>query len=101
MIICNITMQVAWKIHEDWLTWMHADHIPAMMKEGAFDRYQFSRLRAVPEEEGPTYCVQYYASQLKASENFLQQDEQEFSKRIRQQWGNDCVAFRTVMEVIH
>lgn len=101
MTICNITMQVAWSIHDEWLVWMKAEHIPAIIKEGAFDSYQLSRLKNIPEEEGPTYCVQYYASQLNAAENFLRQDEQQFSERISRRWGTDCLAFRTIMEVIH
>jgi hypothetical protein len=101
MIICNITMQVTWNIHDDWLRWMKADYIPAMMREGCFDHYQLSRLRNVPEEDGPTYCIQYYTSPLTSPEVYQQSDDEHFSKRISQRWGTDCLAFRTIMEVIH
>lgn len=100
MIIYNITMQVSWNIHDDWLTWMKADYIPAMMEEGSFDQYQLSRLLNVPEEEGFTYCIQFYVSEA-SPEIQLRSDDEYFSKKISQRWGTDCLAFRTIMEVIH
>ncbi len=101
MTICNITMHVNWGIHDEWLVWMKKEHIPLIMEQGSFDHYQFSRLKDVPEEDGPTYCVQYYSSQQFASESDLQADYDHLLKRISERWGTDCLAFRTIMEVIH
>ena len=94
-------MHVAWKIHDEWLDWMKGEHIPSIMEEGSFDHYQLSKLRNVPEEDGPTYCVQYYSSQELASGSDLHADYDHLLKRISQRWGTDCLAFRTIMEVIH
>lgn len=101
MTICNVTMQVSWNIHDEWLAWMKAEHMPSIMKEGEFDQYQLSRLRDVPEDEGPTYCVQYFTSRQISTVDNLRPDDQQFSKQISQRWGTECLAFRTIMEVIH
>jgi hypothetical protein len=85
---------------EDWLSWQVDEQIPAMLKTGAFDSYQLFRLLDQDEEEGPTFVIQFFTSHPERYEQFLI----EFAPALQQagwdKWGNDFIAFRTLMERI-
>ena len=54
MFIYNITTQVSWGIHEEWLKWQLSEHIPQIMSKGCFKKYQMQKLLEIDETEGPT-----------------------------------------------
>jgi hypothetical protein len=85
---------------EEWLSWQVAEQIPAMLKTGLFDSYQLYRLLDQEEEEGPTFVVQFFTGNPERYEQFVI----EFAPAMQQagwdKWGNNFIAFRTVMEQI-
>ena len=101
MIIYNVTTKVNWAIHEDWSHWLKKVHMPNMIQTGCFVEARILRLLEADEEDGPTYAIQYYASSLKQYNNYLNS----YAARLRQEsfekWGEQIVAFRTLMEVLH
>ncbi len=100
MIIYNITIKVDWSIAEDWEKWMKSTHIPEILETGCFDKHQLVRLLQVDETDGPTYAAQYYAPSLGKYDYFLQHHASSFSKKVADNWGQKCVDFRTLMQVI-
>ena len=101
MIIFNVTIKVDWTIHDEWLDWMKAVHIPGMLATGHFYKYQMVRLLQVDEEDGPTYAVQYYCSSKDSYEQFLQTLSIHFRQKETAKWGTRFVVFDTVMEVVN
>ena len=61
MYIYNVTIQLVWGIHEDWLQWMKTKHIPEVMATGCFTDFRFVRVLEMDETEGPTYATKYFA----------------------------------------
>ena len=53
MLIYNITIQVNWTIHNEWLPWMQEVHIPEVMATGMFTHFRILRLLEVDESDGP------------------------------------------------
>lgn len=100
MLIYNVTTKVTWPIHEAWLQWMQGVHIPEVMATGCFEKYQMVRLLETDEEEGPSYAIQYYTPSHETYDQYLS----EFAPALRQKtldaWGNQFIAFRTLMEVV-
>jgi hypothetical protein len=100
MIVYNITCKVRWEIMEGWLSWQMEEQIPATLKTGLFDSYQFFRLLDQEEEEGPTFVIQFFTGDLERYEQFLI----EFAPAMQQagwdKWGDNFIAFRTLMERI-
>lgn len=100
MIVYNITCKVRWEIMEEWLSWQAGEQVPAMLKTGLFDSYQLYRLLDQEEEEGPTFVIQFFTSNPERYEQFVI----EFAPAMQQagwdRWGNNFIAFRTVMEQI-
>ena len=101
MLIYNITSKVSWYVHDEWLRWMIATYIPRVMKTGLFVNYQLVKLLDTDEIEGPTYAVQYYIDNRDLYDEFVQV----FADGLRDNgialWGDQVIAFRTLMEVIN
>lgn len=100
MIIYNVTSKVSTTIHHPWLQWMQQVHIPAVMATGCFVRFQLVRLLETDEEEGPTYAVQYYANSMEAYEQYLHKHANALRLEAMQLWGNQFIAFRSLMQLI-
>ena len=101
MIIYNVTVKVNWPIHDDWLKWMMDIHIPEVIGTGCFEKHQLVRLLEIDEAEGPTYSVQYYATTRTKYDEYIQL----YSASLRQKsialWGDQFIAFRTIMEIVN
>jgi hypothetical protein len=100
MIVYNITCKVRWEIMEGWLSWEIGEHIPAMMRTGLFDNYQLYRLLGEDEEEGPTFVIQFFTSDLERYEQFLIGFAPAMQQEGRDKWGDGFIAFRTLMEQV-
>jgi hypothetical protein len=100
-IIYNVTIKLTWNIHNEWLDWMIHTHIPEVLATGCFEKHQLVRLLEIDEEEGPTYAAQYYAADKAAYETYMN----EFAPALRQagmaKWGNQFIAFRSLMQVVN
>ncbi|WP_207495253.1 DUF4286 family protein [Aridibaculum aurantiacum] len=100
MVIYNVTIKVAWQIADEWLQWMQQTHMPGMMASGCFVSHQLVRLLDIDEAEGPTYAAQFTAHSKQQIDDYLEQ----YSPTLRQQgydkWGDQFIAYRTIMQVV-
>ena len=100
-LVYNVTNKVTHQIHKEWLQWMKQIHIPAVLATGCFLDATILKVSEVDDEEGPTYAIQYYATREQEYERYVQ----EFSTSLRQdtinKWGDQFIAFRTIMEVVN
>lgn len=100
MFIFNVTTKVNWGIHEAWLKWMQAEHMPALLRTHCFVRYQLLKLHEQDEEEGPTYIAQYFAESKALYNRYIEVYAGAIRKEYNDKWGNNYIAFRTLLEVI-
>jgi hypothetical protein len=100
MFIYNVTTNVNWNIHDAWLEWMLNEHMPALLKIDCFVKYQLLRLHEQDETEGPTYIAQYFTESKALYNRYIELYANGFRKEIADKWGDNFVAFRTLLEVI-
>ena len=100
MFIYNVTTQVSWSIHDAWLKWMQTEHIPALIETNCFVQYQLLKLHEQDETEGPTYVAQYFAESKALYNKYVELYADEFRKISINKWGDNFIAFRTLLEVI-
>jgi Domain of unknown function (DUF4286) len=100
MIVYNVTIKVSWSIVEEWLVWMRGEHIPAVLATGKFDHNTFYRLLDQDEAEGPTFVAQYSTSSLERYEQYNMEFAPLLQADGRAKWGDQFVAFRTVMSLL-
>ena len=101
MIIYNVTIKVSWAIHDAWVDWMINTHMPDVMATGCFTRNQLVKVLELDEEEGPTYAAQYYANEFSDYERYINQHSQTLREDGYNKWGNNFIAFRSVMEIVN
>lgn len=101
MYIYNVTTQLSWAIHTDWLKWMQDLHIPEVVTTGCFTHHRMVRLLEVDETEGPTYAVQYFTDTLDSYRRFNTQHAPKLRQDGLKRWGDTCISFRSLMEVLH
>lgn len=100
MIIYNVTVKVSVAIKDSWLEWMKLVHIPEIMGTGLFHDYRICRLLEQDDSDGPTYAVQYWTDTLENYYTYLQELAPRFRQKSFDMFGDQFVAFRTVMQVV-
>jgi hypothetical protein len=100
MIIYNVTVKVEGKIAEDWLHWLLKEHIPDVIQTNCFVDYKIVRLLEVDDSEGPTYAIQYFAESKADYNRFIEIHAAKMRKLSFEKWGDQFIAFRSVMEVV-
>jgi Domain of unknown function (DUF4286) len=100
MIVYNITNKVMPAVETAWVKWQQTEHIPEIMATGLFVEYKFYRLLNVDESEGITYIVQYFALSMEQYTAYINQFADTLRKKALMQWGNQFIAFRTLMQSV-
>lgn len=101
MIVYNITIKIVPGIEEEWVRWQQEEHIPDVMSSRQFTEYKFYRLLEQDDPEGITYVVQYFASSLENYNRYIDDTANKLRQKAFDKWGNQFIAFRTLMQVVH
>lgn len=101
MIIYNVTIKVEQSIAGNWLAWLKEEHIPDMISTGCFTHAGILRLLEVDDTEGPSYAVQYHAESDALYNLYIEKFSDKMRKKGTDKWGNQFIAFRTVMRFVH
>ena len=101
MIVYNVTIKIDPQIEIEWLKWKREVYIPAVMATHLFNEYRFFRLLEQDEEGGITYVIQYFTSSLEQYEEYIEKFAPELHKKFFEKWGNQFIAFRTVMQIVN
>ncbi|MBA4167817.1 MAG: DUF4286 family protein [Chitinophagaceae bacterium] len=101
MIVYNITMQVSWAVHVAWRQWLADEYLPAILATGLFTHYQLVRVMEVDEEEGATYAMQLYSSDIQTFREFRNSHLPGLQNIERNLWGDNVFSFNSLMEVIN
>jgi hypothetical protein len=100
MIVYNVTIKIGWGIHEEWLEWMKKEHMPEMIQTNCFTHFHLLRLLETDEEEGPTYAAQYIAESKADYNRYIELHSTEMREKGFKKWGNQFIAFRSLMQSI-
>ena len=101
MIIYNVTIKVQASIHQEWLIWLKTDHIPAILNTGCFTHSNILQLLETDESEGPTYALQFHSESKAQYNRYLELFSNELRKKSYEKWGNQFIAFSSVMQVVN
>lgn len=101
MFVYNITVKIIPGIETDWVNWQKQEHIPEIMATGLFTEYRLYKLMDVEETDGLTYVVQFYAESKLAYEQYLSVFAPALRKKSFDKWGDQFIAFRTIMQHVH
>jgi hypothetical protein len=100
MFIYNVTVKVDWSIHDAWVKWMQQEHMPEVLATGCFNHSQLLRVLETDETEGPTYAAQYFAESKPAYNRYIEIHSPVLRKKVSDKWGNQLIAFRSLMQIV-
>jgi Domain of unknown function (DUF4286) len=100
MLIYNVTIKIQAGIAADWLKWMQQIHIPEVIATGCFTHAVTLLLLEVDDEEGPTYAIQYHAESKSNYNRYIDKFASEMRQKVFDKWGNQFIAFRSLMQVV-
>jgi hypothetical protein len=101
MLIYNVTSQVNHSISADWLNWMKTEHIPEVLSTGMFTHHRLVKLLETDETDGLTYAIQYFCNTKEQYEQYISHYAPMLRQKALERWGNQFIAFRSLMEVIN
>jgi hypothetical protein len=101
MIIYNVTIKVEHAIAAPFIQWMKEEHIPDIINTGCFTHTLIYHLMEADDEDGITYAVQYHAKDYAHYKKYIDQFSESMRKIVIDKWGNQFIAFRTVMRAVN
>jgi hypothetical protein len=99
MILYNVTINIDEDVHEDWLNWMKAVHIPDVMNTGLFRSYKICRILA-EEDGGKSYAIQYFCESMEMLEQYQEKHAPQLQQEHTQRYSGKFGAFRTLLQVV-
>ena len=100
-IVYNVTIKVNNSIAAEWLEWIKKEHIPEVVGTGCFSHAVIHRLLETDETEGPTYAIQYHAANTELYNSYIQNHAPAMRRKGLDKWGDQFIAFRTVMHIVN
>ena len=101
MIVYNVTIKIVNAVHADWLQWLKEEHVAEVIHTGCFTQATILRLLEVDDTEGPTYAIQYFAESKALYNNYIENHAATMRQKSFDKWGNQFIAFRSVMQVVN
>jgi hypothetical protein len=100
MFLYNVTVNVEDGIHQEWMEWMRTTHIPEVMETGCFVANRMLKVLSELENNGTTYSIQYYFNKMEDYERYRDRFASHLQKQTLSRYGDKCVAFRTLLEIV-
>ena len=101
MFIYNVTTKVNNSIKNEWLTWIHEEHIPEIINTGCFSAATVLRLLETDDSEGPTYAIQYKADSKAMYNRYVEKFAGTMRQKVFEKWGDKIIAFNSLLQVVH
>ncbi len=101
MFIYNVTIKVHGPIHAEWLQWLKEVHVPEILATACFTKATIVRLLEIDDSEGPTYAIQFTAESKGLYNHYIEKFASPLRQQLFDKWGNQFIAFRSLMQVIH
>jgi hypothetical protein len=100
MFVYNISIKITPEIESKWVQWQMQEHIPEMMSTNLFSEYKFFHLLEQDETDGITYVVQFFTPSMAKYNEYIEKYAPQLRKKALDKWGNNFIAFRTIMELV-
>ena len=100
MILYNVTINIDYDVHDEWLDWMKNKHIPDVLKTGLFIENKICRILA-EEDGGKSYSIQYFLKNMDDYYTYQKEYASSLQLEHTQKYEGKFATFRTILEVVH
>ncbi|GAB3260814.1 hypothetical protein GCM10027347_25420 [Larkinella harenae] len=100
MILYNLTVNIDKTVEREWLNWMRAEHVPAVMATGLPQAHKILHLLTEVDNGGATYTFQFsFLSKLDFF-RFQKYHSDDLLEQIQQRFANQYVTFQSLLEEV-
>jgi len=100
MLIFNTTYLVPGNLYHKWNSWLHEQHIPAMLNSGYFNMPQIAKVVGSESERGTSYAVQFHVENTEMLDAWNCEHADAFLSDFKIRFGQEILYFSTVLEII-
>jgi len=100
MLLYNVTFGVDKQIEGEWITWMKANYIPAIMDTGLFSNYKMYKVLTHDDESSVSYSVQCFSESIEKVLTYLNEVAPPLVEAHRLRFKDHHVAFNTLLDEI-
>ncbi|MFT4662456.1 MAG: hypothetical protein ACI8XB_002746 [Patiriisocius sp.] len=100
MILYNVTVNLEESILADWLHWMKEVHIPEVMETGFFLDNKIWKV-LTNGDSGFTYSIQYTLKSMADYNVYITSRAPALQQKHIARFGDNALAFRTLLELEH
>jgi len=100
VILYNVTINIAPEVHDEWLQWMKAVHVPEVLGTGLFREGKIMRVLTTESGEGHTYSIQYLLDTMEHYREYEQRFAKELQRVHTERYRDKFVAFRSLLESV-
>jgi hypothetical protein len=100
MLLYNITFGIDKAIETEWLGWMHANYLPAIMNTGLFSEYKMYKVLTHEEENSVSYSIQCYSNTIEQVLTYLNEFAPKLIEVHRERFKDQHVAFNTLLDEV-
>ena len=97
MVIYSVSVKLMPEIENDWLHWMHTEHMQAVLDTQCFNKCELLKLAEPVDDDGVTYIAQYETDSQEQVNTYIEQ----FAPALREagytRFGDQFIAFRTIL----
>jgi len=100
MVLYNVTIVLEPSIKADWLQWMKATHIPAVMATGCFKEYKMSQVIDDRNPDQTTFAIQYLCESHEVLNKYQKEHAPALQADHTKRYAGKFGSFRTLLDVI-
>jgi len=100
MLLYNVTFGIDKQIEEEWISWMKANYIPALMETGLFTENKMYKVLTHDDESSVSYSVQCFSKTIDQVLKYLNDFAPALVEGHRLRFKDKHVAFNTLLEEI-
>ena len=100
MILYNVTVNISPDVHDEWLEWMKAKHIPDVLATGLFIDGKIFKIKSTQPGEGDTYSIQYFCKNMEDYEKYQKEHAPALQQEHTEKYKDKFSAFRTILELV-
>lgn len=100
MIVYNITFAVDDQVGEEWIKWTKAVFLPAYEATGFFDDSRLLEVLGSKHDGHTSYSAQLFTTDKQRLVDFHHEHGEQLQRFLKGKFGDRCVTFDTVLEVL-
>lgn len=100
MLLYNVTFGIDKQIEAEWIDWMKANYIPAIIETGLFFDYKMYKVLTHDDETSVSYSVQCFSASIEQVLKYLNEFAPALVEAHRLRFKDQHVAFNTLLDEI-